>query len=237
MPDAPGRPVLVVGAFPPVPGPVTAVTLATVRRYVAEGLTVRTAAVRPGGAEIVVAATGPLAGRALTHLGARTGARRLVFALDEGVPARRPRPGVAGWVDRGAAAVAVRSLARAFGHFDDVTVLVAGEVGLGSRILSPLWAVSRSVVVAGPPALAAGLGVPPARLEVVAAPPSLRGLVADGVTPRGPAEVTPVAMPRYVLGRAGRRVLGPRFMPVYTRVLVTQNRARNVVARVRSLRR
>jgi hypothetical protein len=231
--------VLVVGAFPPVPGPTTAATVALVRAAVAAGHRVRTASVRPGGAELVVRATGPLAGVRLNRVRRATGAGRLVVAVDDGVPALRPRTGggVRRIVDLAAAHVASRSLAWALRRAPDATVLVATDPGLPTSVLSPLWRGAATVVVAGPSALARSLGIPAGALRHEDPPVLLGGLVAAGVTARGPAEVTPLAMPRYMAGVLGRRVLGARFMPVYTRVMRARQRALAVARPVLALRR
>ncbi|HET9692313.1 MAG TPA: hypothetical protein VFP61_14270 [Acidimicrobiales bacterium] len=209
-------PVLVVGNFPPVPGPVTAATLAQVRAGVAAGASVRTASPRPSGAELVVPATGWRAGRRLDAARRSTGADELVLAVADGLPARAP-------ADRGGrravgvadAAAAVTSTLWALRRFRHVTLVVADDPGVPVTLLRPLWRSADRVLVTGA-ALAGRLGVPAGVAEVVAAPGPLRGVVATGtVTTLGPPEAPPWEMPRYVAGRAARAVLGPAFPPTW----------------------
>jgi hypothetical protein len=85
--------VVVIGSYPPLPGPATAATLAAVRRAWETGADVRVVSYRTGAAEIAVPVLGPLAGRRLDQI------RRLfanppevVLGLQRGVPFADPRP-------------------------------------------------------------------------------------------------------------------------------------------------
>jgi hypothetical protein len=79
--------VVVVGSYPPVPGPGTAATLAAVRRAWDESLDVRVVSFRTGAADLVVPVAGPLAGwrveQVRRHYG---GPSRLVLVVQKGVP-------------------------------------------------------------------------------------------------------------------------------------------------------
>lgn len=231
-----GAPVLVVGTFPPVGGPATDATLDVVRTVLRRGAQVRTAAVRPGGAEEVVVLAGPGGGRRLQALIARTGARRLVLVVDRGVPVavagplwRLPVAGCAvGWVG---VALLVRSLAPS----THVVLVVVEDPGVPRWVLRRLWTAADQVdVVAGAEGLADHLGVPTALRHGLERPAPAVGMVASGVTAAGPAEVTPVAMPRYMTGVIGRRILGRRFPWAHHQVLLNVNRATRVARAARS---
>lgn len=60
--------VVVVGSYPPMPGPGTAATLAAVRRAWDQGNDVRVVSYRPGAADLSVPVAGPLAGRRLQQV-------------------------------------------------------------------------------------------------------------------------------------------------------------------------
>ena len=85
--------VVVVGSYPPLPGPATAATLAAVRRAWEAGSDVRVVSYRTGAAEISVPVTGPLAGRRLEHIRKHfDNPPEVVLGLQRGVPFSDPRP-------------------------------------------------------------------------------------------------------------------------------------------------
>jgi hypothetical protein len=79
--------VVIVGSYPPMPGPATAATLAAVRRAWDEGSTVRVVSYRTGAADITVPVAGPLAGWRLEQIRRHYGGpSRVVLVLQAGVP-------------------------------------------------------------------------------------------------------------------------------------------------------
>jgi hypothetical protein len=85
--------VVVIGSYPPLPGPATAATLAAVRRALDAGADVRVVSYRTGAADIAVPVTGPLAGRRLEHVRKYfAGPAEVVLGLQRGVPFSDPRP-------------------------------------------------------------------------------------------------------------------------------------------------
>ena len=84
---------VVVGSYPPMPGPATAAALAAVRRAWDEGLTVRVVSWRPGAADISVPVAGPLAGWRLEQVRRHYGyPAHVVLVLQAGVPFSDRRP-------------------------------------------------------------------------------------------------------------------------------------------------
>jgi len=95
MPDRGGAvcDVVVIGSYPPLPGPATAATLAAVRRAWDSGAEVRVVSYRTGAAEIAVPVTGPLAGWRLDHVRQYFGGPpEVVLGLQRGVPFSDPQP-------------------------------------------------------------------------------------------------------------------------------------------------
>lgn len=85
--------VVVIGSYPPLPGPATAATLAAVRRAFAEGKTVRVVSYRKGAADATVPVAGPLAGRRLEQVRKLfAGPPEVVLGLQRGVPFSDPGP-------------------------------------------------------------------------------------------------------------------------------------------------
>jgi hypothetical protein len=85
--------VVVVGSYPPLPGPATAATLAAVRRAWEAGSDVRVVSYRTGAAEISVPVSGPLAGWRLEHVRKHfDNPPEVVLGLQRGVPFSDPRP-------------------------------------------------------------------------------------------------------------------------------------------------
>jgi hypothetical protein len=98
VPSGP-RTCLVVGSYPPVPGPAAAATVAAVRRAWASGHEVVVVSPRPSAAQLVMAAAGADVGRALSRLrpvvaagpGSCHGGRQVVLCLEPGWPLGRGR--------------------------------------------------------------------------------------------------------------------------------------------------
>jgi hypothetical protein len=85
--------VVVVGSYPPMPGPATAATLAAVRRAWQTGASVRIVSYRTGAADMAVPVTGPLAGWRLEHVRQHfDGPPEVVLGVQRGVPFSDPRP-------------------------------------------------------------------------------------------------------------------------------------------------
>jgi hypothetical protein len=79
--------VVIIGSYPPLPGPATAATLAAVQRAWEAGLDVRVVSYRTGAAEIAVPVAGPLAGWRLEHVRNYFGnPPEVVVGLQRGVP-------------------------------------------------------------------------------------------------------------------------------------------------------
>ncbi|HTV11820.1 MAG TPA: hypothetical protein VME20_08145 [Acidimicrobiales bacterium] len=79
--------VVVIGSYPPVPGPATAAALAAVRRAWDDGLTVRVVSFRPGAGDIFVPVAGPLAGWRLEQVRRHYAQPpQVVLVLQAGVP-------------------------------------------------------------------------------------------------------------------------------------------------------
>ena len=79
--------VVVVGSYPPAPGPATTAALTAVRRAWDAGLTVRVVSYRPGAADQVVPVVGALAGRRLEQVRQHyQEPRRLVLVVQDGAP-------------------------------------------------------------------------------------------------------------------------------------------------------
>lgn len=115
--------VVIVGSYPPMPGPATAASLAAVRRAWDEGLTVRVVSYRTGAADITVPVAGPLAGWRLEQVRRHyDGPRHLVLVLQSGAPycAMGPAEQLA----------TTAGLVVAFRRFSRVTVVVGEDPGL-----------------------------------------------------------------------------------------------------------
>jgi len=112
--------VVVVGSYPPVPGPATEATLSAVRRAWDSGSTVGMASYRTGAAPVRVPVAGPLAGWRLEqvrrHFG---GPAQLVLTIQRGVPFSDDRL----WPQLATAA----GLAVAVRRFRRATVIVAED--------------------------------------------------------------------------------------------------------------
>jgi hypothetical protein len=85
--------VVVIGSYPPMPGPATAATLAAVRRAWDGGFSVRVVSFRTGAADIAVPVAGPLAGWRLEQIRRHYGdPAHVVLVVQAGVPFFDLRP-------------------------------------------------------------------------------------------------------------------------------------------------
>ena len=79
--------VVIIGSYPPMPGPATAATLAAVRRAWDQGSTVRVVSYRHGAADLTVPVAGALAGRRLEQVRRHYGGPpAVVLVLQAGAP-------------------------------------------------------------------------------------------------------------------------------------------------------
>ncbi len=112
--------VVVVGSYPPLPGPATEATLSAVRRAWDSGSTVGTVSYRTGAASERVAVAGPLAGWRLEQVRRHFGRpAQLVLTVQRGVPFSDDRL----WPQLATAA----GLAVAIRRFRRATVIVADD--------------------------------------------------------------------------------------------------------------
>jgi hypothetical protein len=129
---------VLVGSYPPFPGPASAASVAAVKREWDAGRSVVTASYRTGAAKFTVPVAGPLAGWRLEQLRRVVGGPpRIVLGVLPGapfVPDRRPL------VERLSHLATATGLRLALRRFSDVTILVTGEPGVGAeswRVLRP----------------------------------------------------------------------------------------------------
>jgi hypothetical protein len=81
------RDVVIIGSYPPMPGPATAATLGAVRRAWSSGWSVRVVSYRTGAADISVPVAGPLAGWRVEQIRRHFGGRsHLVLIVQSGAP-------------------------------------------------------------------------------------------------------------------------------------------------------
>jgi len=173
---------LVVGSYPPIPVPSAAATLEAVRRELDAGREVRVLSPRPSAAHYSIPILGPLAGRRLKRAKAVSECDRLVLCVEPVIPFDPPVRGVAA---RLSSAWVARQLAVAMRQFSHSVVVITTEEGLLPGAVSRLRDAATEVLEDKRP------GAPP-----------------DGVTVRGPKEVTVSDRFRRIAGKAARRVLG-----------------------------
>ena len=132
--------VVIVGSYPPMPGPATAATLAAVRRAWDEGATVRVVSYRTGAADISVPVAGPLAGWRLEQVRRHyAGPARVVLVVQSGVPFSDLR-----YSQQVATAA---GLALALSRFSRATLIVGEDPGLAPACFKVLAAAVDEVVV------------------------------------------------------------------------------------------
>jgi hypothetical protein len=206
VPATGGRPVLVVGSYPPVTTPGAEVTLETVRRLWAEGDRPIVSSPRTSAADYEVAVYGILAGRRLTQLARATGARRLVLCAEAGFPV--PSAARVGMSLPTLQRLTVTRLAMAAtAEFDHVTVVLCGDTGVPDDRWEPLLAVA-TVTLHRP----VGPGT-------------------AGVTPLGPGSADLVHTGRAVASRLARRGLGPAYPRARAVAATALRRARATAGR------
>lgn len=195
----PPGPVMVVGSYPPAPVPTARTTLDQVRQAYAGGDDVVVVAPRHGAAHRTCRVAGPRAGARLALLRHQTGARRLVFCAERGMPLPpAPATRAGRWAVAHVQGAIARRLVAAFAGFDRVTLVLVGDLGVSPAALGVLRGAATEVVeVAAPP------GPPP----------------PGTVTVFGPPEVLARQRPRQLISIAARAVLGP-LAPTVRRWLV-----------------
>lgn len=168
---------VILGSYPPIPRPASAVTLSEVESAWAAGTEVTVVSPRRSAADLSVPVAGLLAGRRLSHVARHTGARRLVLVTEPGFPlpaGNGPRPLLS--------AVLLARKQRRFEHVRLVRTAADGR--LAARILA---GASTDVVDA--------LTVPPPGDVTPFGPPEL------------PLRSRPMHLVRRLLGPRLRRIL------------------------------
>lgn len=230
---APGSPYcLVVGSYPPAPGPAAAATVAAVRRAWADGQEVVVASPRPSAALLVMPVAGVEVGPALSKLrrpsgsgatGSGPGCEDVVVCMEPGWPlgrGRRPAPGRP--FRRGPRPApgrpmtgeelerAARSLAAALSGFSRAQLVVTGDLGLPGHVLAQLWP-SVGTVTASSDEVAASLRSSGAPGVSVVEPYSGAGLRSPGDLDGAGAwagTVSPLEPTDWLLLARGRRLIG-----------------------------
>lgn len=201
----PARRCLVLGSYPPVPGPASAATLAVVRSLWAEGAEVVVASPRPSAALEVITQVGAAAAARATELAAAHDCQELVLCLERGWPflayERQPRLGL--WAPD-LRTRAVRAWARSLANCERARLLVTGEVGLTPSLMACLTA-EVELVLTTAEATAARLraqGVP--GVEILEPSP----FPGTAVGPLEPGYLARAARARRLVGVAARWALG-----------------------------
>ena len=131
---------MVVGSYPPLPGPATAATLAAVRRAWDDGRSVRVVSYRTGAADLAVPVAGPLAGRRLQQVHRHYGGPpAVVLVVQEGAPFTDLR-GPQQLATAAGLALALRSFRRA-------TLVIGEDPGVMAPSMWVLFAAARQCVV------------------------------------------------------------------------------------------
>ena len=232
--------------------------MAAVRRAWADGREVVVVSPRPSAAPLVMPVAGAAVGRAISRLrpGPGSSARSwaaITLCLEPGWPfgrGRRPDPGPP--LRPADLKRTARSLAAALSRFDQAELAVTGHLGVPRDVLAPLWPAVQRVTAssedvaawlraAGAPGVGvvepyAGAGLRPREVGG----PGVRGPavgvdvgLAGAVSPLEPAEWLLVTRGRRLLGRAARKVLGPRTPAVRAYLQQAWSRARRSLSRAR----
>ena len=198
--------VVVVGSYPPLPGPATEATLSAVRRAWASGSTVGMASYRTGAASERVPVAGPLAGWRLEQVRQHFGRpAQLVLTVQRGVPFCDDRL----WPQLATAA----GLAVAIRRFRRATVIVAEDPQVMPVCLRAVVYSSRQCTVtteADAGSLVARYGLRPGAVAVAEAepyPPVPRGTAPEDAglyRPGGGAGLTVVELPGTTLAQRAR---------------------------------
>jgi len=211
--------VLVVGSYPPMPGPATAATLAAVRRAWDVGAQVRVVSLRTGAADLTVPVAGPLAGWRLEQVRRHYGGpSHLVLVVQPGAPfidLRYPQQ-----------LATAAGLVMGFRRFPRSTLVVGEDPGILPVFFRAIARAVDEVVVAtdsGAKALAERYKLRPgfATVEEVEPYPSL----SPGVEPETAGLYRP------------RAAKGLTFVEMPTSTLVNRARARGRVSRSALTRR
>jgi hypothetical protein len=134
---------VVVGSYPPMPGPATAVTIAAVRRGWDAGTDVQVVSYRTGAAPISVPVTGTVAGWRIEQIRRHFGGpAHIALGLQKGVPFSDSRP-----AQQIATAV---GLAAALRRFERATLLVGEDPEVPPMCLQVLAQVADQVSAATP---------------------------------------------------------------------------------------
>jgi hypothetical protein len=157
----PGRDVLVVGSYPPVPTAGAAATLDTVLELWARGDRPHIAAPRASAAPLTVAVSGLRAGRRLSNLRRVTGAVDVVLCVERDLPI--PTGGYGMGVLAVLQRVTAQRVAKALADFEHVTLIACGDHGVPRPVWERLVVAADTVVdrpeAAGTPGVTA-LGPP-----------------------------------------------------------------------------
>jgi hypothetical protein len=178
-----GRPVLIVGSYPPIPVAGAPATIREVRRAWAAGQEVTVVSPRLSAAHLAVPIHGVLAGRRLANVRRVTGADHLVMVVEEGFPFP------AGPVPLQMATAAV--ILRAWRKFRHVRLVRAGSPSLPDQVWGRLVDAADEVVEEAPGPVQAGvtpLGPPETtvseRAALIAERAARRALGTHGPTVR-----------------------------------------------------
>ncbi len=192
---------LVVGSYPPVPGPAAAATVAAVRRSWAAGLDVVVVSPRPSAAPLVLRAAGARGiGREVARLGRHLACDRVVMCV------------VPGWPTPGRTGSGPRSLAAALSSFRHAEVVVTGAGGGPWSLWAPLWGAAE-LVTAGSEETGASVraaGAPAVRVCEPYEGAHLRPFPVGAVSPLEHGELLLRVRGRRFLGALARRALGRR---------------------------
>jgi hypothetical protein len=209
---------LVVGSYPPVPGPAAAATMTAVRRGWEHGQEVEVVSPRPSAAHRSTRLVGLRAAWELHRLRHTEQADELALCMETGMPfaARANR-----W-RLGAQAIA---LAWALRGYRRVTLMTTSDFHVPGRSLAPLWRQVHEVVITSEAErglLATRLGVPARLIRVDASQSSTEvasPLPGEVVTPSGPREWAWAEQPRRLASLLTRRILGRHADAVRARVV------------------
>ena len=173
---------IIAGSYPPIPVPAADSTVDAVRRALREGHLVTVVSPRPSAAHYSVPLVGPFSGRRLSRLRRREQAERFVFVVEPGIPFDEPGSSTPFATPR--AMLTALSLARAMRHFDQTTVIIAGDTGAPGRAVGIITSAADEVIE-----------------------DAREGRSPSGVTTRGPLEMRPQDRARRIVRGVARRLL------------------------------
>jgi hypothetical protein len=238
---------LVVGSYPPVPGPASAATVAAVERAWAAGYEVRVMSPRPSAAARVLAFDGPGFAAELGRRCRRGPYQRVVVCAEPGWPFPA-EPGLLSGPRRTA-----RRLARALATVREAELVLTGPVADMHQVvlaLPLLWPSVGTVSASTPALAAAAAALAPEALVAVAAPSTRRlpldELVGGATPPLGrpgvvgpmePGQMSQMARARRLAGRTARTLLGSHEPAVRSAAGRSLGRLRSAARSVPGLRR